>query len=114
MSSKMSPGPSWNLLRSSVFLFFLHPAFGEQLPAGTDFQLRLTDPVGSATSKVKDPVHAVLIVPLVSKDRTLVPAGAEFSGEVREVLASSSATSDSKQANLLLSFNAFISQACLL
>ena len=104
--SKTSPARSWSLLRSSLFLLLLlHPALAEQLADGTELHLRLLDPISSATSRPKDPVHAVLIAPIVSPDRTLVPAGAEINGEVREVLASSAAGNDTKQARLLLAFN---------
>jgi hypothetical protein len=82
----------------------LSPALGQQVPSGAELHLRLTSSVGSATSKPKDPVRAVLISPLVSADRTLVPAGAELSGEVREVLASSAPESEKKQARVWLSF----------
>jgi hypothetical protein len=85
-------------------LFLLRAAAGEQLPTGTELHLRLTDPVGSATSKWKDPVHAVVIAPLVSGDRTLVAAGTEVTGEVREVLASAATGNDSKQAKIRLVF----------
>ncbi len=103
--SKTLPDRSWNLLRSSLlFLSFVQAGLADQLPAGTELHLRLTDPVGSAASKLKDPVHAVVIAPVLSGDRTLVPAGAEVTGEVREVLASAAQGNDSKQANLLLVF----------
>jgi hypothetical protein len=82
----------------------LHAAAAEQIPAGAELHLRLADPVGSASSKVKDPVRAVVIAPVLSGDRMLVPAGAEVSGEVREVLASAAPGNDTKQAKLLLVF----------
>jgi len=104
--SKTLPVRSWNLGRSSLLvLFFLGPLYGQSLPAGTELHLRLVDAVGSATSKPKDPVRAVLIAPLVSDARTLVPAGTEVAGEAREVLASAAPANETKQAKLLLSFN---------
>jgi hypothetical protein len=55
------------------------------LPAGTTLRLELKSSVASDTSKVEDPVRAVLRQPITVDGREVLPAGAEFSGTVTEV-----------------------------
>ena len=55
------------------------------LPEGTTLRLELKSSVASDTSKVEDPVRAVLRQAITVDGREVLPAGAEFSGTVTEV-----------------------------
>lgn len=55
------------------------------LPAGTTLRLELKSSVASDSSKVEDPVRAVLRQPITIDGREVLPVGAEFSGSVIEV-----------------------------
>jgi hypothetical protein len=55
------------------------------LPAGTTLRLELKSSVASDTSKIEDPVRAVLRQPITIDGREVLPVGAEFSGSVTEV-----------------------------
>lgn len=65
-------------------LFLLLPLLS-QIPTGTFLQIRLTQPISTATAKPKDPVNAVLISPVILDGQIAIPAGAKISGQVKEV-----------------------------
>jgi hypothetical protein len=71
-----------------AFLFILclaMPALtAATLAAGTQLEIRLRTKVASSSSKEKDPVEAILIQPVVSGGRIVVPAGAQVRGEVKK------------------------------
>lgn len=55
------------------------------IPAGTVFSLRLETGAGSRTSRVEDPVRAVLRSPVRVGNATVLPAGTAFTGHVTNV-----------------------------
>jgi len=71
-----------------------------EIPAGTNLEVRLTAPVSTATSHVKDPVSAILIAPVLLPGGSAVAAGAVVEGTV---LAATPA-SEEKNAALKLGF----------
>ena len=50
-------------------------AHGAVAPAGTEIQIRIPSKVASNTSKPRDPVQAMVIVPVIVDGRVVVPAG---------------------------------------
>ena len=78
--------------------FFAH---GAEIPAGTNLEIRLTTPVSTLISHVKDHVTALLIAPVIVLGDTRIPAGAEVSGTVTKVTAAV----DTEDASLGLSWN---------
>jgi hypothetical protein len=60
-------------------------ATAAELPAGTTLSVRQQVTVGTAFSKVGDPISAVLLAPVLEQGRTLLPAGAELEGSVTMV-----------------------------
>jgi hypothetical protein len=77
-------------------------AFAEELPAGTAIEIRLKTKVASNSSKPKDPVEAVVIKPVMSGDRYVIPYGATLRGQVEK--AQPAAAAD-KRAVLELHFD---------
>ena len=71
----------------AIFLAVL-PAFAVEAPAGTEINLRLTTRVASNAAKVKDPVDAIVLQPVVVKSQVVIPAGTAAHGVVLEVKAS--------------------------
>src|SRR5271169_6629254 len=55
------------------------------IPAGTQLHVRLATTVGSYSSKIGNPVSAVLIAPLTSGAETILPEGSILSGSVKSV-----------------------------
>jgi len=55
------------------------------LPAGTTLRLELKSSVASDTSKIEDPVRAVLRQAVTVDGREVLPAGTEFAGTVTDV-----------------------------
>jgi hypothetical protein len=80
-------------------MLIFHPCFaqerppharGEQrkmvtLPQGLQMEIALEDTLDSRTTQVGEPVHARLVLPLVSGERVVVPEGTMLSGKVTEV-----------------------------
>jgi hypothetical protein len=60
------------------------PALTLQVPAGTEINLRLTTKVASNSSKVKDPVEAVVIQPVMANGQFVIPARTVAHGVVVE------------------------------
>jgi hypothetical protein len=58
------------------------------IPTGTTFTVALDDSVGSATSRVEDPVRAHVIKPVSLDGVVAVPAGSKVSGTVVEAVRS--------------------------
>lgn len=55
------------------------------VPAGTEFDVKLTKALSSATASVEDAFEATTLVDLVSGSRTIVPAGSVMRGTVSAV-----------------------------
>ena len=77
------------------------PAFGLQLPAGTEIQIRLKSKVATPTSKAKDPVDAVVIAPVMLDGQFVIPAGAMVRGAVDKAAQS---TKPDERSTLSLAF----------
>ena len=71
-----------------------------QIPAGTELRVRLTTAVSAATAKPEQPVHAILISPVMIEGSVALPAGLDLVGVVR---AATPAT-ETAQAELDLHF----------
>lgn len=57
----------------------------EQIPAGTEFDVSLDQPLSSRTANVEDRADASTLEPIVVDGRELIPAGTPVSGIVSEV-----------------------------
>jgi hypothetical protein len=77
------------------------PAFGLQVPAGTEIQVRLKTKVSTQSSKPKDNVEAVVIAPVMVNGEFVIPAGAMVRGTVEK--AAQSAKTD-ERSSLSLAF----------
>jgi hypothetical protein len=55
------------------------------VPDGTEFTVRLEEPLSSRTSRVEERVVATLAEPITRDGRTAIPAGTEISGTVSSV-----------------------------
>lgn len=71
-----------------------------EIPVGTTLEVRLSTPVSTAASRVKDKVEAILIAPLELPERIAIPAGALLTGTVTAV----GPPSDTINASLKLEF----------
>ena len=61
------------------------PSSSSQIPAGTEFDIRLTTQLNSGTAQVEDRIEATTIVDLRQNERVLVPAGSTMRGIVNSV-----------------------------
>src|ERR1700693_5509938 len=77
-------------------------ASGAELPAGTAIGIRLKTKVSSNASRANDPIEAVVIKPVMSGDRFLIPYGAVIKGQVAKAHPAEAAD---KRASLELNFN---------
>ena len=77
------------------------PAFGLQLPAGTEIQIRLKTKVATPTSRAKDPVEAVVIAPVMVDGQFAISAGAVVRGAVEKAAQSSK---PDERSTLVLTF----------
>jgi LssY C-terminus len=84
--ARVSSIPSGSAL---LALLMSSSAFGLQLPAGTEIQIRLTTKVSTQSSKLKDKVEAVVIAPVMASGQFAIPAGAVVRGTVDKVSQSS-------------------------
>jgi len=57
------------------------------LPAGTELEIELIDPLSSGTNQAGDPVRARLVNELIAGGKRVAPAGAELQGTVTEVVS---------------------------
>src|SRR4051812_26710298 len=84
----MVPFQSWLRKRkaglAASLLCFASPMCAIQAPAGTEINLRLKTKVSTATSKVKDPVEAMVIQPVLVEGQFVIPAGAAVLGVVAD------------------------------
>jgi hypothetical protein len=76
---------------SSILIVSLLPAlaFGLQVPAGTELQVRLKTKVSTQTSKPNDRVETVVIAPVMIDGQFAIPAGAIVRGTVEKAAQSS-------------------------
>jgi hypothetical protein len=84
--------------RLFLFLFAL-PAMGARIPAGTELSVRLTEKVASEAAGAQS-LKAVVIAPVVAEGSIGLPAGAELTGEVKDIKAAA----DGRRAQLRLLF----------
>ena len=77
------------------------PAFGLEVPAKTELDIRLKTKVSTQTAKMGDPVEALLIAPVIAGNEFAIPAGALVHGMVGKVV---SPTQPDDRAALLLTF----------
>ncbi len=69
----------------AVFPLFVRSAPADSLCAGTRLEVRLSSPTGSRISHSGDPIQAVVIAPVFSNGRVLIPQAAMLSGVVERV-----------------------------
>jgi hypothetical protein len=88
-------------MRFVVFLAFsLRLSVAAEIPAGTNFNIRLTTPASTIASRVGDRTEAILIAPVRIRDQVAIPAGAKVTG----VVAMVTAPSEVQNATLKLDF----------
>jgi hypothetical protein len=77
--------------RSSILIASLLPAlaFGLQVPAGTEIQVRLKTKISTQTSKPNDRVETVVIAPVMVDGQFAIPAGAIVRGTIEKAAQSS-------------------------
>jgi hypothetical protein len=63
-------------------LLFSLPAFGLEVPAKTELDIRLKTKVATQTAKTGDPVEALVIAPVMVDNQFAIPAGALVHGAV--------------------------------
>ncbi|HEY3837000.1 MAG TPA: LssY C-terminal domain-containing protein [Bryobacteraceae bacterium] len=66
-------------------LFSAHALFLQQLPTGTQLNVRLSTTIGSFSSKPGMGVSGVVIAPVIKDGRVLIPAGSIVNGKIRSV-----------------------------
>jgi LssY C-terminus len=59
---------------------------GEELPAGTTFEIRLSTPAGSRISQTGDSIEGITIAPVGVRGQILVPPGSTILGSVESVM----------------------------
>jgi hypothetical protein len=84
-----------------IALFLSNLAWGLQVPAGTEIQIRLTTKVSTQSSKPADKVEAVVIAPVMANGQLVIPQGAVVRGTVDKL--SQSAKPD-ERSSLTLAF----------
>ncbi len=80
----------------ALLLLAALPAAGAVVPAGTAVEIRLTSKLASNASKVKDPVEAMVIRPVMGNGEVLIPAKSTLTGRLTEVKAAG----ESEQARI--------------
>jgi hypothetical protein len=85
---------------AACIAFCCAPLWAVQIPAGTELNIRLTDKVGTDSTKPQTAIHAVLIAPIAVEGKIVAPLGAKLTGEVKQ----STAASDQNRAQLQLVF----------
>src|SRR5579863_303515 len=82
--SKGGPPYIWYAALAGLLLTsFASPA--NEVPAGAEFNIRLTSPIASYSSKEGDSVSAVLTVPIEVDGHAVLPSGISLSGRVAAV-----------------------------
>ncbi len=76
-------------MKLSAFGFVLSAGllFGAVVPAGTEVEVRLKTRLASDASKLKDPVEAMVIRPVIVNQQVLIAGGSTLAGQVTEVKA---------------------------
>jgi hypothetical protein len=74
----------------------------DQVPVGTEFDVRLQTPLSSETAQVEDRLQATTLVDLLQGDHVLVPAGSVVRGIVRSV---NKATRLDRKGSLTVAFD---------
>jgi hypothetical protein len=92
----MVRAPAW-----VVGFVLCQTVFALEVPVGAEIQVRLKTKVSTQTAKVKDPVEAVVIAPVMVSGQFAIPAGAMVRGTVER--ATQSSKGDERSA-LLLAF----------
>jgi hypothetical protein len=87
-------------LAASIVLL-ASPLLAARIPAGTELEIRITDKIASETMHAHDPVHAVLIVPVMVDGHLALPLMANVTGEVKEARGAT----DAARSQLELAFN---------
>ena len=87
--------------RGLLLLLIAPPLFAARIPAGTELEIRVTDKIASETMHAHDPVHAVLIAPVMVDGHVALPLMANITGEVKQARGAS----DAGRAQLELVFN---------
>ena len=62
-----------------------YPGEPAQIPAGTVIEARLTSKVATRTSRINDPVEAVVISPVIQGNQIAIPAGTLLKGKVTKL-----------------------------
>lgn len=86
---------------AAVWLLLAAAAFGLDVPAGTEIQIRLKNKISSQNARVNDPVEAVVIAPAMVNGTFVIPTGAVVRGTVEKAAPS---TKTDERAALLLTF----------
>ncbi len=96
-------GRSLKFRKSSALgaLVLALPAWGLEVPAGTEIQIRLKAKISTQNARAKDPVEAVVIAPVLADGQFAIPAGAVVRGTVEKTAQSTKAD---ERATLLLNF----------
>jgi hypothetical protein len=85
---------------SRLFLFLIAlPALAAKIPAGTELSVRLTEKIASEATAAQT-LKAVVIAPVVLDGNIALPAGAELTGEIKDLKAAA----DGQRAQLRLVF----------
>lgn len=80
----------------------VQPSNPNEVPVGTEFDVRLEAPLSSSTAKVEDRFSATTMVDLRNGDRVLVPAGSVMRGVVSSV---TKATRTERKGALTIAFD---------
>ncbi|HCC56106.1 MAG TPA: hypothetical protein DEQ47_02370 [Solibacterales bacterium] len=85
-----------------LVLLTLSCCLAHEIPAGTTLQVRLTDPISTASATAGTEVHAVTIAPVVVNGTVVIPQHTAILGKV--ISAVSAAQAENQQARLMLQF----------
>ncbi|MCL5744190.1 MAG: hypothetical protein M1541_09735, partial [Acidobacteria bacterium] len=87
--------------RPIACLLLFHAVLFAGIPSGTQIEIRLKTQAGSKISKVKDPIEAVVIAPVMDGGQVAISAGTIVAGHVKS--AKNPAKSD-ERAELEIEF----------
>jgi hypothetical protein len=73
-------------MKRFVLLLFAIPAMAARIPSGTELSVRLTEKIASEATGPQ-PLRAVVIAPVVAEGNIVLPAGAELTGDLRDLKA---------------------------
>src|ERR1700736_788921 len=72
-----------------------------EIPAGTQIQIRLTTTIDSGSEKPKEPVEAVVIIPVLVDGQFAIAQGTKITGQIKEIKA---AVKADEQTQLTIQF----------